>query len=85
MRRCEIHTEVSTRIRYTQDKGILVEAYSPIAHGELLKNREVVDMAGKYGVSVPQLSIRYTLQLGLLPLPKSANPAHSTVLPCPEV
>lgn len=63
-------------IQYTQDKGILVEAYSPIAHGELLDNREVADMAEKYGVSVPQLSIRYTLQLGLLPLPKTANPAH---------
>jgi diketogulonate reductase-like aldo/keto reductase len=63
-------------IQYTQDKGILVEAYSPIAHGELLTNQEVADMAERYGVSVPQLSIRYTLQLGLLPLPKTANPAH---------
>ncbi|MGD2069943.1 MAG: aldo/keto reductase, partial [Gemmatimonadota bacterium] len=63
-------------IQYVQDRGILVEAYSPIAHGELLKNREVADMAERYGVSVPQLSIRYTLQLGLLPLPKTANPAH---------
>lgn len=33
-------------------------------------------MAEKYGVSVPRLSIRYDLQLGLLPLPKTANPAH---------
>ena len=63
-------------IRYTQDQGILVEAYSPIAHGELMKNEEVNVMAAKYGVSVPQLSIRYDLQLGLLPLPKTANPAH---------
>jgi diketogulonate reductase-like aldo/keto reductase len=63
-------------IQYTQGKGILVEAYSPIAHGELLKNQEVVGLAEKYGVSVPKLSIRYTLQLGLLPLPKTANPAH---------
>jgi diketogulonate reductase-like aldo/keto reductase len=63
-------------IRYSQDKGILVEAYSPIAHGELMKNEKVKAMADKYGVSVPQLSIRYDLQLGLLPLPKTANPAH---------
>jgi diketogulonate reductase-like aldo/keto reductase len=63
-------------IQYTQDKGILIEAYSPVAHGELLKNQEVIKIAGKYGVSVPQLSIRYDLQLGLLPLPKTANPAH---------
>jgi len=63
-------------IQYTQDKGILVEAYSPVAHGELLKNREVAKIAEKYGVTVPQLSIRYVLQLGLLPLPKTANPDH---------
>ncbi|MEZ5963113.1 MAG: aldo/keto reductase [Planctomycetota bacterium] len=66
----------SKLIQYTQDKGILVEAYSPIAHGELLKNEAVTAMAAKYGVSVAQLSIRYDLQLGLLPLPKTANPAH---------
>jgi diketogulonate reductase-like aldo/keto reductase len=63
-------------IRYTQAQGILVEAYSPIAHGELLKNDKVREMAARYGVSVPQLSIRYDLQLGLLPLPKTTNPAH---------
>ena len=63
-------------IQYSQDNGILVEAYSPIAHGELLKNQEVAGIAEKYDVSVPQLSIRFTLQLGLLPLPKTANPAH---------
>jgi diketogulonate reductase-like aldo/keto reductase len=63
-------------IDYCQGKGILVEAYSPIAHGELLKNPEVISMTEKYGVSVPQLSIRYCLQLGLLPLPKTANSRH---------
>lgn len=63
-------------IQYTQRKGILVEAYSPIAHGELLKNQEIATIAEKYGVTIPQLSIRYTLQLGLLPLPKTANPDH---------
>jgi diketogulonate reductase-like aldo/keto reductase len=63
-------------IQYTQDKGILVEAYSPVGHGELLKNGEIARVAEKYGVSVPQLCIRYDLQLGLLPLPKTANPEH---------
>ena len=63
-------------IRYCQAEGILVEAYSPIGHGELLKNQQVAAVAEKYRVSVPQLSIRYTLQLGLLPLPKTANPDH---------
>lgn len=66
----------SELIRCSQEQGILVEAYSPIAHGELLKNDKVTSMAKRYGASVPQLSIRYALQLGLLPLPKTANPAH---------
>lgn len=61
---------------YCKSKDILVEAYSPIAHGEILKNEEVAAMAEKYNVSVAQLSIRYTLQLDTLPLPKTANPDH---------
>nr|WP_326185024.1 aldo/keto reductase [uncultured Oscillibacter sp.] len=63
-------------IAYSQSKGMVVEAYSPVAHGEILKNPAVKAMADKYGVTVPQLCIRYTLQLGTLPLPKTANPDH---------
>lgn len=63
-------------IDYCEQNNILVEAYSPIAHGELLKNKEVIKMAEKYKVSVPQLAIRYCLELGLLPLPKTANPKN---------
>ena len=63
-------------ISYCEEKGILVEAYSPVAHGELMKNEAVAKIAEKYDVSIPQLSIRYCLELGLLPLPKTANPAH---------
>jgi diketogulonate reductase-like aldo/keto reductase len=39
-------------------------------------NEEIAGIAKKYGVTVPQLCIRYDLQLGLLPLPKTANPDH---------
>lgn len=63
-------------IEFCQENGIVVEAYSPIAHGEILNQPEIVEMASKYGVTVPQLCIRYTLQLGLVSLPKTANPAH---------
>jgi diketogulonate reductase-like aldo/keto reductase len=55
---------------------IAVEAYSPIAHGEILHNPEIAAMAKKYSVTVPQLCIRYTLQLGLISLPKTSNPEH---------
>jgi diketogulonate reductase-like aldo/keto reductase len=66
----------SELITFCQSQGILVEAYSPIAHGEILDNTQVQAMAQKYGVSVPQLCIRYTLQLGTVSLPKTANPDH---------
>lgn len=63
-------------IEYSKSKGMVVEAYSPVGHGELLKQAQVKEIAEKYGVTVPQLCIRYTLQLGTLPLPKTANPEH---------
>ena len=63
-------------VEYCQKNQIAVEAYSPIAHGEILHQPEIAAMAEKYGVSVPQLCIRYTLQLGAISLPKTANPDH---------
>lgn len=63
-------------IDFCNHNDILVEAYSPIAHGEALKDTKLNEIASKYGVSVPQLCIRYTLQLGTVSLPKSMNPAH---------
>lgn len=63
-------------IDYTRSKGILVEAYSPVAHGEILNDRALARLAEKYGVTIAQLCIRYCLQLGMLPLPKTLNPQH---------
>lgn len=63
-------------VEYCQKNGIAVEAYSPIAHGEILGQPEIAEMAKRYGVTVPQLCIRYTLQLGAISLPKTANPDH---------
>lgn len=63
-------------VEYCQKNGIAVEVYSPIAHGEILNQPQIKEMADKYSVSVPQLCIRYTLQLGAISLPKTGNPAH---------
>jgi diketogulonate reductase-like aldo/keto reductase len=63
-------------IEYSQDKGMLVEAYSPIGHGALLKDKQIAAIAEKYNVSIAQLGIRYCLQLDLLPLPKTIDPKH---------
>ena len=63
-------------VDYCREQNILVEAYSPIAHGEALKNPAIAEIAGKYGVSAAQLCIRYVIQLGTVALPKTADPAH---------
>ncbi len=63
-------------IEFCQKNDIIVEAYSPIAHGEAMKNEVIVEMAKKYNVSVPQLCIRYVIQLGTVAIPKTSNPKH---------
>ena len=73
---CHIANTPLDLIRYCQDKGIVMEAYSPVAHGEAMKIPAIAEMAKKYGVTIPQLCIRYDIQLGMIVLPKTANPAH---------
>ena len=63
-------------LAFCKQQGIQVEAYSPIAHGEALKNPAIIEMAQKYHVSVAQLCIRYVIQFGTVALPKTADPAH---------
>lgn len=48
-------------VDYCREQNILVEAYSPIAHGEALKNPAIAEIARKYGVSAAQLCIRYVI------------------------
>ncbi|CAH1192075.1 Glyoxal reductase [Paenibacillus auburnensis] len=66
-------------IEFCQKNDILVEAYSPIAHGAILNHAGVTEIAKKYGVSVAQLSLRYDIQLGLVVIPKTANPNHMRI------
>jgi diketogulonate reductase-like aldo/keto reductase len=58
---------------HCHSNNILVEGYSPLATGRILNNPEIEDIARKYGKSLAQLSIRYVLQKGALPLPKSTH------------
>jgi len=74
--RLHIGETPSALIEFCNRNGIVPEAYSPIAHGKALLNTEIASMAEKYGVSIPQLCIRYTLQLGAVSLPKSTKPSH---------
>lgn len=61
-------------LAFCREQSILGEAYSPIAHGEAGRIEGISEMAAAYGVSVAQLCIRYVIQLGMIALPKTANP-----------
>ena len=63
-------------IAYCTAQGIATEAYSPIAHGEALKDRVIAETAAACGVTAAQLCIRYVLQRGLVALPKASSYAH---------
>ncbi len=73
---CHISNSPLDLIESCQKKDMVIEAYSPIAHGEALKNREIDKIAKKYDVTIPQLCIRYDIQLGMIVLPKAKNPEH---------
>ena len=63
-------------IEYCRKNGVLTEAYSPIAHGEALKNRLIAELAAKYGVSAARLCVKYVLELGMVALPKATSEEH---------
>ena len=63
-------------VAYCADHSILVEAWSPLGSGKMLDNEVLQAIAGEYGVSVAQVCLRWILQKGHLPLPKSVTPAR---------
>ena len=63
-------------VKYCQENDIVIESYSPIAHGRLVDDPRLVEMARKYNVSIPQLCIKYTLQLNTITIPKASSEGH---------
>ncbi|WP_026038882.1 aldo/keto reductase [Myroides injenensis] len=60
-------------INYCEKEDILVEAWSPLGRGNVLDNMELQRIAAKYNVSVAQLCLRWIIQKGHLPIPKSSS------------
>lgn len=63
---------------YCNAHNILIEGYSPLATGSILDNPDIARIAAEYDKSVAQLSIRYVIQRGVLPLPKTTTPSRMT-------
>lgn len=63
-------------VAYDKAHHILDEAYSPLGTGKLVDLPQVAELATKYGKSVPQVLIRWSLDKGFVPLPKSTHQAY---------
>lgn len=70
------HHIPSENIAFCKANHILVEAYSPLATGRIFTDEKIAAIAKKYEKSIAQVCIRWSYQLGLLPLPKSVTPSR---------
>jgi len=61
---------------YCENKGIRLEAYSPLTRGEKLKDSKLMDIAKKYNKSSAQILIRWGLQHEVIEIPKSSKEDH---------
>ena len=61
-------------LEYCKQNKIIAEAWSPLIQGQAFKRELLIEMAAKYGVSVAQLCVRFIVQKGAIPVPKSATP-----------
>lgn len=59
---------------YHQEKGIITQAWSPIGRGSAVLEEEIIiKIARKYNKSVSQIILRWEIQSGILPIPKSSH------------
>jgi len=62
-----------TIVDYCREKNILLQAYSPLGIGKIFEVPKMQELAEKYGKSIAQICIRWSLQRGYQPLPKSVT------------
>ena len=60
-------------IEYCREKGIVLEAWSPLGKGKMLDNKTLIEISKKYNKSVAQICLKWCLQNEVIPLPKSQN------------
>lgn len=60
-------------VAYCRARRILTEAYSPFGVGRVFDVPQMRGFAQRYGKTVAQICIRWSLQMGFLPLPKSVT------------
>lgn len=61
-------------VEYCQKEGIVVEAYSPLAHGKRMDDPTIIAVAQKHHKTYAQIMLRWCVQKGVVVLPKSVTP-----------
>jgi 2,5-diketo-D-gluconate reductase A len=74
----EVHPEYQQRAasEFSRAQGVIVEAYSPLANGRILDDSRLRAIAEDHGKSVPQVLLRWQLELGNIAIPKTATRAR---------
>jgi diketogulonate reductase-like aldo/keto reductase len=63
-------------VKYCQDNNIVVEAYCPLVRNQKASDPTLQSIAKKHGVTDAQVLVRWSLQRGFVPLPKSDTPSR---------
>jgi len=71
----ELHPKLTQKelLAFCKEQGIQLEAWSPLAQGQLLSNEVLQGIAAKYDKSVAQIILRWDLQNGVVTIPKSTK------------
>lgn len=74
----ELHPSLNQEetVEFCKANNILVEAWSPLSTGRIFEVKEMQELADKYKKTIAQICIKWVLQKGILPLPKSVTPSR---------
>jgi diketogulonate reductase-like aldo/keto reductase len=74
--RWEIHPWMPHRdiVEWSNDRGIAIQAYCPLVRGTRWQDQTLKELAVRYGRTSAQTLLRWSLQKGYIPLPKSLTP-----------
>lgn len=61
-------------VDYCQSRGIVVEAWAPLGRMTMAGDAAISSIAEAHGKTAAQISLRWEIQHGILPIPKSSHP-----------
>jgi diketogulonate reductase-like aldo/keto reductase len=68
-----IYNDQKEVLEFCKEKGIIIEAYSPLARAKDLNNTTLHAVAERHGKTIAQVMLRWAIQHGTVPIPKSTN------------